>query len=43
MQGGFKAKNLKTHRELEFELDANEAKSENQAEIVPGPDLETRW
>ena len=41
MWRGFQAKKLNTHRELlELEFAANWAEPENQAELVPGPDLE---
>ena len=38
MCSGFQAKKLNTRGELEFELAANLAEPENQAELVPGPD-----
>ena len=38
MWSGFQAKKLNTRREIELELAVNWAESENQAELVPGPD-----
>ena len=38
MKSGFQAKKFNTYGEFELELAANRPESENQAELVPGPD-----